>query len=538
MREIHETPHDRARRWLALAAPVVAVTALVTALVVAGVVVAGAPSARASTITTTTSAPSSRWVLATVPSGRGPWNTVTYGGGLFVALGHTAEVATSRSGTHWTLHAVPEGAWSSVAYGNGRFIALSHSATGAREMVSTNGVEWVARSGPVGAWTSVAFGAGRFVAVGSDGQITTTTDGVNWRTTWVHSKFAFTSIAYGNGRFIAVDQRQGDDLISLDGLGWSFYPLTAGGGRWSAVTFGDGNFVAVEDAPPYLVASSVLGYTWSPHARARSAPIDVAAYGCATFVALGHATTGRPIYLTSPTGATWASAPLLVDPLAHWTAITFGSSGFVAVDAAGRIASLRASANCARVTPTPPKDVSGNVPSAGGVWTYMHPPISAGGATIDGYLVTITDGVTTRTCRAVVDYQPHCLITGLHDHRVYEVTTQAHNRLGYSVASDPQWVIPVPSWNFVAVAPTPVVTVGTRALVEVTGVRANAQGIYPESQMTIHVGAQLLHCQPSWFGECLVRVKTTRPGRHAIYATYTGYGNYFRTPTSYLTVVP
>ena len=523
---MRKRPGDRVRFWCSSLGRVLS-GIVATATIVMPVSMASATSSSTST-----------WSLAAASTSRVQWNTVAFVGGLFVALGHARDVATSHMGTQWTLHAVPDGSWSSVAFGNGQFIALSSSNTGPRELRSTNGVDWVAANGPAGTWTGVTFGAGRFVAVGSDGRITTSTAGVNWRTTWVHSKFDFTSIAYGNGRFIAVDQRQGDDLVSLDGLGWSFYPITTAGQRWSGVAFGDGNFVAFDNSRRNVVASTVLGYTWTPHVHAQAQIINAATYGCDTFVALGGTTAASGFFFTSPTGASWTSGELPVVSLARWTSVAYGSSRFVAVDVAGHIASMRAAGDCSRAAPTAPRDVSGNVPSSGRVWTYMHPPVSAGSAAIDGYLVSVTDGTTTTTCRAAVFYQPNCVVAGLHDRRIYYVTTQAHNRYGYSVASDPQWVIPVASWDFVAGTPTPVVSAASPVLVEVTGVRANSRGIYPESEMTIHFGDRLFYCQPSWFGECYVRVRGAQPGRTAIYATYVGYGHPYRTPTSYVTVVP
>jgi hypothetical protein len=516
---------------------------VVVVALAATVVSSGAARASTSASATTSASTSalgavSPWSLAALPANAGQWSAVTYAAGLFVALGRSPVVATSRTGTAWDLHPAPGGAWSSVAFGDGEFVALSSSSSGAREMRSTNGVEWTRVNGPLGQWSGVAFGAGRFVAVGSDGRIATSADGLTWRTVWVHAKLAFTSVAYGNGRFIAVDEKQGDDLISLDGLDWSFYQITSAHQRWSGVTFGDGNFVTFNNSRRDVVASSVLGYTWTAHVRASAQILNAAAYGCDTFVALGHATQSPGRFLTSPTGAAWTSKVLTVDALARWTAIAFGASRFVAVSSDGHIASLRASADCARATPSAPRDVSGNIPASGHVWTYMHPPTSAGDAPIDGYLVTVSDGVSASTCWAHVYYQPNCVVAGLRDRRIYYVTTRAHNRYGYSVPSDPEWVITVPSWDLAALSPTRVVPATSPVLVEVTGVRANAEGIYPQSTVTIHVGERLFYCQPSWFGECVVRVSDPRPGRTAIYATYVGYGQSYRSPTSYVTVTP
>ena len=520
---------NSSRRRAPVSRFVVSLVALAMLVAVATAVLP-APHARAATS-------QSPWrIVATSPAGH--WQTVTHVGGLFVALGDGALVAVSHDGVTWSDHRVPAGDWQTVAYGNGRFIALSSASAASHEVISSDGVTWTALPGPTGAWAALTYGAGRFVAVGADGQVTTTIDGVHWTTTWVHSKFHFTAIAYGNGRFIAVDNTMGDDIISLNGLSWSFYRIFAPSQRWDALSFGDGNFVAFDNARRDIVATTVLGYTWTTHVTARSQDVNASTYGCDRFVAVGHSPVASGAFFTSPTGTAWTSAAMLSDATAPWTSVAYGAFRFVAVDRAGTIASMRVVAPCDHQTPTPPRDVSGNIPSAGRVWIFQHPPASAGGAPVDGYLVTITDGTTTTTCHAAVFYQPNCIISGLRDRRIYQVTTQAHNRFGYSVPSDPQWVIPVASWQFTATALAPVASASQPLLVEVTGVLANAEGIYPENWMTIHVGARLYYCQPSWFGECYVRVAHPALGRTAIYATYTGYGRYHQSPTTYVTIVP
>ena len=63
------------------------------------------------------------------------WNSVTYGNGLFVAVGNG--VMTSPDGITWsnrTSAAVNN--WRSVAYGDGLFVAVSDTGAGNRVMTS------------------------------------------------------------------------------------------------------------------------------------------------------------------------------------------------------------------------------------------------------------------------------------------------------------------------------------------------------------------------------------------------------------------
>jgi hypothetical protein len=224
-----------------------------------------------------------------------------------------------------------------------------------------------------------------------------------------------------------------------------------------------------------------------------------------------------------------------IDSTSNWTAVGYGAHRFVAVDDTGNIAWLDTSTDCSAAIPTSPQQVSGNI-DHGKVWTYMHPPSSVGGAPVNSYRVNISNGTVTRQCSAPVYFEPNCIIAGLVDHQIYWVTAQSHNRYGYSVPTDPEFVIPVASWNFSAVASAPVVSNGGPLVVQVTGVRANSEGIYPGTPITVHVGATTAACHADPFGECMLTIPNPPVGADVIYATYTGYGRSYQSPMSRVTV--
>ena len=258
-------------------------------------------------------------------------------------------------------------------------------------------------------------------------------------------------------------------------------------------------------------------------------------FGCNSFVATGQSTGSTNNFISSHLGATWSVSASPTSLASDWTSLAYGAFRFVAVDSAGNIASLHVAANCSAPPPSAPQQVSGNIHN-GEVWTYQHPPASPGGAPVDGYRVTITDGVRTWQCHAPVYFEPNCIIKGLQNHQVYRVTAQAHNRFGYSVPSEPQFVIAVASWSLSALVTPPVVSTSTPIAVQVTGILANGEGIYPDSDVTVHFGARNFYCQPSPFGECLITVPGPSVGFTSIYATYTGYGRSYHSPTSYVTI--
>ncbi len=487
------------------------------------------PSADAGAATAT-----SAWQVTSGASANASWYAATYAQGRFVVVGHGADSASSRNGVTWASHPAPAGQWQSVAYGAGKFVALSSVNASFEEMTSTDGVHWSAQSGPSGEWTGITYGAGRFLAVSAFGQLITSTDGVHWITTWSRSQFLLNSVTYGNGRFVAVDSADGDALISLDGFHWSFYTISTPGAPWFAVSYGNGVFSAF--SPTGLSATSMLGYVWVTHRTSAPQQMNASTFGCNTFVATGQVSGHVNKVITSHFGASWLATPVPADTTANWTGVAYGAGEFIAVDTAGTIATHHVAGYCGPTVATPPRDVSGNIEN-GQVWTYQHPPMSQGGAAIDGYLVSITDGNRTWRCHAPVYYEPNCIIKGLHNRSVYTVTTQVHNRFGYSAPTDPEWVIPVSTWRLQAVTLTPTVPASQPATVQVTGVIANAEGIYPQSPVSVHFGIQTFSCVPSPFGECLITVAHPQLGRVAIFASYTGYGVSYRSPTNYVSVV-
>jgi len=515
-------------------------------------------------VTTFSASATTSWTLDQSSTAAIAWSTVAFLNGQWIALSDSWSVATSSDGVTWADQSVPVGSWNSVAYGAGRYVALSSADAVPNELTSTNGEQWstlpglpgtpqqAGRPTQNGQWTSIAFGQGLFVAVSAVGTVDTSPNGVTWTQRFWRPKNDFTSVTYGDGRFIAVDAAQGDVLSSLNGVNWSliFQPLTGavsapvGGVHFGAVAYGSGNFVAFGDSTSGAgyVATSVFGDVWTLHQYSPAQEVDTATYGCGTFVAGGTSTgTSNPL-ISSSTGAEWTDNTVPTPTQSTWTTIAYGAGHYVAVDAAGDIATSPGS-DCAATVPSAPLQVSGNVHD-GEVWTYMHPSSDSGGAPVEGYRVTITDGVTTTYCHAAVYFQPNCIITGLHNHKIYWVTAQAYNRFGYSAPTDPEFVIPVATWSLQVAAPSsssdqsvPSYSPSSSSVdLQLTGVIANAGGFYPVTTVVVHFGSTVENCRPSPFGECLITVNDPPIGAVPTYATYTGYGRSYRSPTIDLTI--
>ncbi|MDT7910160.1 MAG: hypothetical protein RQ912_09555, partial [Thermus sp.] len=92
-------------------------------------------------------------------------NGVTYGNGLFVAVGSRGTILTSRDGVNWTEQTSGTGnRLNGVTYGNGLFVAVGRHGT---ILTSRDGVNWTEQTSKAGL-NGVTYGNGLFVAVGRD----------------------------------------------------------------------------------------------------------------------------------------------------------------------------------------------------------------------------------------------------------------------------------------------------------------------------------------------------------------------------------
>jgi hypothetical protein len=287
------------------------------------------------------------WRSTAVPESNN-WTSVTYGGGLFVAVsdgegdgsGVRPSVMTSTNGTAWTpIPSAPKDAWKSVTYGTvdgeGRFVAVSYAGTN-RVMTSPDGIIWSPQVAPLNAWSSVTYGNDLFVAVGiSAGAdvVMTSPDGIIWSPQEAPEN-AWNSVTYGNGRFVAVGNKDNEGstaiMTSPNGINWTVPTTEATDSDWTSVTYGNGRFVAVAyNGTTNRVMTSINGTAWT----SRSAPLNAwfsVTYGTGLFVAVSAIGLAMPAaVMTSPDGINWTSqvVPLQKD----WMSVTYGNGAFVAV---------------------------------------------------------------------------------------------------------------------------------------------------------------------------------------------------------------
>jgi hypothetical protein len=183
-----------------------------------------------------------------MPSASG-WQSVAYGGGVFVAVGNGGAVAaTSPDGITWTQRALPVSAtWTSVAYGGGTFAAVAFGSTIAA--TSPDGITWTQRVLPGIAtnWQSVTYGGSTFAAVSQGSSIAaiSTNSGVSWQQKVLPANTNWQSVAYGAGTFVAVASGSSIAATSVDaGLTWQQQAMPTST-AWQAIAYGSSKFVAI-----------------------------------------------------------------------------------------------------------------------------------------------------------------------------------------------------------------------------------------------------------------------------------------------------
>ncbi len=348
---------------------------------------------------------------------------VTYGNGIFVAVGEGGTILTSPDGVTWTPRAseVTSHPWpydfspfqvrsqlQAVTYGNGTFVVVGENGT---ILTSQDGMTWTKEvSGITCTLYGVTHGNDMFVAVGGNSYrsrdcycpcyeppcrtccptdrccpaiILTSPDGINWTSKILGPvEFGLTGVTYGNGIFIAFDPLD-FIFISRNGVDWSSSP-----GRFKALTYGGGIFWGI--GSDNTVQTSPDGVTWTAETSKIADTLNAVSYGNGTFVAVGEHTI-----LTSTDGETWTQRMSWVagenNYLKLFEGVTCGNSTFVVVGAYGTIVTSSDGVTWTARTSSVTSESLGAV--AYGDDTYVAVGQGSGGTGFGGVIVTSIDGV-------------------------------------------------------------------------------------------------------------------------------------------------
>ena len=278
---------------------------------------------------------------------------VTYGNGLFVAVGDAGTIVTSTNGRNWQPAAsVTSNTLRGVTFGTNRFVTVGDSGT---ILSSPDGETWMPHSsGSSMPLSDVEFGGGLFVAVGMCGNILTSRDGLSWNIATNEECLTrdyytdFRSIAHGKGTFAAVGMFINEQVApgcvvytSADGGNWTGCQCSAGCFNRD-IAFGNDTFVAVGDWDIY---SSTSGLAWNPAPQDTRRALKGIAFGMGTFIAVGLASQWQPPKDISVLHMGMVAIPdsigvwrgRFLDGVPPLRSVAFGNGTFVAVGGGGAI---------------------------------------------------------------------------------------------------------------------------------------------------------------------------------------------------------
>jgi hypothetical protein len=128
---------------------------------------------------------------------------VTYGNGLYVAVGDAGTILTSLDGTSWTYRTFADGpGLKSVIYGNHQYLTVGNSGTA---LSSPDGIAWTSHVIDSGAsFHDVIYADSQYLAVGDFGAVFTSPDGAVWTARPSIAVSGLMAACYRNGQYIVV----------------------------------------------------------------------------------------------------------------------------------------------------------------------------------------------------------------------------------------------------------------------------------------------------------------------------------------------
>jgi len=292
------------------------------------------------------------------------FNSVTFCGGMFIALGNQGLILYSRDAVTWTP-AVSNTQHSlySVAFGDSIYTVVGSDV----RLISNDGSAWIIPNNSIvtkidtwdkdsngicfgnglfvrygkdnfeyGIHNEIIFAQGLFVHVGLYGSISTSTDGVNWTPVNSQTQSPFYSITFGNNKFVAVgggtigDGRSWPGVIDIsnDGINWSpDVKLTSQ--TFNGSIYGDSQFVAVGDSG--IIATSGKGGKWLLRKSSTITALNSIVYAKSRYVAVGD----KGIVLISPDADTWTVVSSGTTNALR--SIAFGNNRFITIGYRGTI---------------------------------------------------------------------------------------------------------------------------------------------------------------------------------------------------------
>lgn len=304
---------------------------------------------------------------------------VVYDNNRYVAVGLGKTIISSTDGVNWQPASMKYGidSYFGVAYGNNRFVAVGSRAVGSSGVEgeiasSSDGINWtVETSNSNNRLRAIVYDGSIFVTVGDSGTILSSTDASQWTLRNSNTTTHLYSVAYGNNTFVAVGN-SGTILTSADGITWSSitplnsYPL-------HAVEYLNGSFVAVGDGGQILTSGN--GTDWTAQTSNTPYALYTVTYGDLKYVAAGQLGT----VVTSANGSQW-SVPYQQDKV-EFSSIIYANNAFMGVGSRGAILTSSDAATWSYIFPDDYyladsvyviRYINNRFYAGGGRYTFMH----------------------------------------------------------------------------------------------------------------------------------------------------------------------
>ncbi len=164
-------------------------------------------------------------------------------------------------------------------------------------------------------------------------------DGANWTAQNQSENSTWSAITYGNGTFVALAYTGTNRVMtSPDGITWTSRSASQAN-SWNSLTYGEGLFVAVAGNGTNQVMTSPDGVTWTNRSAAAQNEWYSVTYGGGQFVAIAHnnidgtATCSTSCVMTSPDGITWTARTAAAAN--KWERVVYGEGLYVAIASTG-----------------------------------------------------------------------------------------------------------------------------------------------------------------------------------------------------------
>ncbi|MHB1042486.1 MAG: S-layer homology domain-containing protein [Eubacteriales bacterium] len=315
---------------------------------------------------------SSVWTAVSPPPTANNLKGVTYGNGIYIAIGSSGTILASSSGTdNWVSHNSGTTDLNGVACGvddNGNTLFAAVGNNGAI-LTSSDGSAWNSRtSGTAANLNGITYGGGQFVAVGDGGTILTSPNGEVWEAKTDGSGNPYTgenlySATFGknsNGKDILVVAGSNGTILSFLGLyDWSYNSIYSDSSTDSlyGIAFGwdsNGDPLFVATGGNGKIFTSSDAQIWTSQTSGTTQNVNGINYNGRQFIAVGSSGT----ILVSADGAAWTQQTS--GTAISLYGVTCGTNYYVAMGQNGTILYYALAAAAGAATITSVSDIGSN----------------------------------------------------------------------------------------------------------------------------------------------------------------------------------